>query len=254
MSQQNCTYKNGQRARLGRRCGRRPPAVHPGLTERGRRRGNGRVRPGLLTRHYSGGSGSRAGEGAVPCGLGAGRVRRRGHAGPVPGLWYWSRSGQGSRVGLRRLGVTGRLGLRRRRAGVLLPQRRGAGGRRGPRRGVRRLLQSVLGAGLGEPRRRGLRGGLRRRVAGGLDGGQAAGEPPGRAGLRRGARRARGLARLLGGRRRASRGGLWRQAGRVLRCPWRALAPGVAGRRVSWFRGCGSRFFNSCTKEENTFQ
>lgn len=124
---------------------------------------------------------------------------------------------------------------------------------------MRWLLQSLLAgrcrgggralaaAGFGVPRgRRGLRGGLRRRVAGGLYGRQAAGVPPGRRGLRGGARLARGLARLLSGRRRASGGWLWRQTGRMLRRSRRTLAPGVAGRRVSWFRGCRSRFFNSC--------
>lgn len=132
---------------------------------------------------------------------------------------------------------------------------------------MRWLLQSLLAGrcrgggralaatGFGVPRgRRGLRGGLRRRVAGGLYGRQAAGVPPGRRGLRGGARLARGLARLLSGRRRASGGWLWRQTGRMLRRSRRTLAPGVAGRRVSWFRGCRSRFFNSCTKEENAFQ
>lgn len=151
------------------------------------------------------------------------------------------------------------LGVTHRLAGVLFSEGRSAGGRRSLGRGVGRLLESrltgrrwALAARLGERRRRcGLRGGLRRRVVGGLDRRQAAGVPPRCRELRRGAGLARGLARGLGGGRRAAGGRLWRQAGWVLRCSWRTLAPGVAGRRVSWFRGCWSRFFNSCAKEKH---
>lgn len=86
---------------------------------------------------------------------------------------------------------------------------------------MRRLLQSVLaGQGHGgsgalaarlseRRRRRGLRGGLRRGVVGGLDRRQAAGVPPGCGELRGGAGLAWGLARGLGGRRRAAGGRLW---------------------------------------------
>lgn len=41
---------------------------------------------------YFGGGGSCDAEVAVPSGVCAGRMRGRGHVGPVPWLWYWSRS------------------------------------------------------------------------------------------------------------------------------------------------------------------
>lgn len=41
---------------------------------------------------YFGGGGSCDAEVAVPGGVCAGRMRGRGHVGPVPWLWYWSRS------------------------------------------------------------------------------------------------------------------------------------------------------------------